>query len=364
MVMSAAAIDSERVRRFAGKVTGDLAGLSASVLAIIGDRLGLFRALDEGGPATSAELAARAGVAERYAREWLYGLHAAGYLELDRERRSFWLPAEHAEVLAREGAPFFLAGGHQAMRGQLAMLDRLTEAFRSGGGVPQAAYPDDMSEGIRRLSAPWYEHQLLQQWIPAVDGLRAKLEAGVRYADVGCGAGHAVIKLASQFPRSSFVGYDAFKDAIDRARRAAEQERLGARVRFELLDAASGIPERYDVISTFDVVHEAIDPPGLLRAIKRGLEPDGTYLMLESRCADDPAENVGPFYTMDYGISLIGGHRETLADQSRVRVQTADGRRAAGLAAQPVAKRAVDRRVLLPRRRASRELLGDCVQVR
>jgi SAM-dependent methyltransferase len=306
MMMSTTAIDYERVRHFAGKVMGDLAGVSASVLALIGDRLGLFRALDEGGPATSAELAARAGVAERYAREWLYGLHAAGYLELDSDRRSFSLPAEHAEVLAREGAPFFLAGCQQlVIGGGLAVLDRLTEAFRCGGGVSQAAYPDDMTEGIGRNSAPWFEHQLLQQWIPAVDGLRAKLEAGVRYADVGCGAGHAVMKLARQFPRSMFVGYDAFEGGIDQARQAAQQAELSDRVRFELLDAVDGLPERYDLISTFDVIHDAIDPPGLLRAIKRGLEPDGTYLMLEWRCADDPAENVGSFCTLLYGISLM-----------------------------------------------------------
>jgi Methyltransferase domain/Rv2258c-like winged HTH domain len=306
MMMSSTAIDYERVRHFAGKVMGDLAGVSASLLAIIGDRLGLFRALDEGGPATSAELAERAGVAERYAREWLYGLHAAGYLELDRERRRFSLPAEHAEVLAREGAPFFLAGCEQlVVGGGLAVLDRLTEAFRAGGGVPQTAYPHDMTEGIRRNSASWFEHQLRQQWIPAVDGLRAKLEAGVRYADVGCGAGYAVIKLARQFPSSTFVGYDAFEGAVDQARRAAQQAELSDRVRFELLDAANGIPERYDLISTFDVIHDAIDPVGVLRAIKRGLEPNGTYLMLEWRSADDSAENVGPFCTLLYGISLM-----------------------------------------------------------
>ena len=304
-MMSTTAIDYERVRHFAGKVVGDLAGVSASVLAIIGDRLGLFRALDEGGPATSAELAARAGVAERYAREWLYGLHAAGYLELDRERGSFSLPAEHAEVLAREGAPLFLAGGYQGLRGELAVLDLLTEAFRSGGGVPQADYPDDMTEGIRRNSAPWFEHQLLQQWIPAVDGLRENLEGGTRYADVGCGAGHALLTLAKKFPHSTFVGYDAFPDAIDQARRTGKREGLSDRLRFELLDAAAGIPERYDVMSTFDVVHDAIDPTGLLSAIKCSLEPDGTYLMLEWRCADDPAENVGPFSTLLYGISLM-----------------------------------------------------------
>jgi SAM-dependent methyltransferase len=303
--MSSEPVDYERVRHFAGKVMGDMAGVSASLLAAIGDRLGLFRVLDAGGPATSAELAERAEVAERYAREWLYGLHAAGYLELDRERGRFSLPPEHAEVLARDGAPFFLAGGFQALRGELAVFDGVTEAFRSGGGVPQAAYPGDMTEGIQRFSAPLYEHQLLQQWIPAADGVEDKLEAGARYADVGCGTGHALIKLAGKFSRSIFVGYDAFEGAIAGARRAAEEAGVSERVRFELLDASSELPEHFDVISTFDVVHDAIDPAGLLSAIKGALESDGSYLMLEPLCADDPADNVGPVSTMLYGSSLM-----------------------------------------------------------
>jgi hypothetical protein len=166
------AIDVERVQSFAGKVLGDLAGTMASVLAIFGDRLGLFRALADGGAATSFELAERASVSERYAREWLYGLHAAGYLEHDREHGRFSLPAEHAEVLAVEGGPFFVGGGYQALSGELRLLDRLSEAFRSGGGVPQTAYLDDTFEGMRRFSLPWYEHQLIQEWIPALEGAR------------------------------------------------------------------------------------------------------------------------------------------------------------------------------------------------
>jgi SAM-dependent methyltransferase len=305
MMNTQTAIDPERVQTFAASVLGDLAGTMATVLSILGDRLGLFGALAQGGPATSSELAERAGVSERYAREWLYGLHAAGYLEHDRERGSFVLPAEHAEVLAVEGGPFFFGGGYQALSGELRILDRLTEAFRSGGGVTQAAYPDDAFEGMRRFSVPWYEHQLTQQWIPALDGAHQKLQAGARYADVGCGAGHALIKLAQTYPQSSFVGYDAFQGAIERAQRDAEQAKVVDRVRFELLDAADGLPERYDLISTFDVVHDAVDPVGLLRAIRRALEPDGTYLMLEMRGADDPAENVGPFSTLLYGISVL-----------------------------------------------------------
>jgi SAM-dependent methyltransferase len=302
---SQTAIDPDRVQNFAGKVLGDLAGTMATALAILGDRLGLFVALADGRATTSTELAERAGVSERYAHEWLHGLHAAGYLEHDDEHGGFALPAEHAEVLATEGGPSFVGGGYQALSGELRVLDRLSEAFRSGGGVPQAAYPDDAFEGMRRFSAPWYEHQLIQQWIPALDGAHHKLQAGARYADVGCGAGHALIKLAQTYPRSSFVGYDAFQGAIDQARREIELAGLAHRVRLELLDAADGLPERYDLISTFDVVHDAIDPVGLLRAIRRALEPDGTYLMLEMRCADDPAQNVGPFGTLLYGISVL-----------------------------------------------------------
>jgi len=298
------ATDIERVQGFAGKVLGDLAGTMATVLAILGDRLGLFGALADG-PTTSAELAKRANVAERYAREWLFGMHAAGYLQHDHERATFALPAEHAEVLAVEGGPFSVAGGYQALSGELRVLDRLSEAFRSGGGVPQAAYPDDTFEGMRRFSLPWYEHQLVQQWIPAIDGAHERLEAGTRYADIGCGAGHALIKLAQTYPRSSFVGYDSFQGAIEQAQLPTEHAKLSDRVRFELLDAADGLPEQHELISTFDVVHDATDPAGLLRAIRRALTPNGTYLMLEMRCADDPSDNVGPFDTLLYGISVL-----------------------------------------------------------
>ena len=299
------AIDPERVQNFAGKALGDLAGTMATVLAILGDRLGLFEALTTAGPATSAELAERAGVSERYTREWLYGMHAAGYLEHDREHASFALPAEHAEVLAVEGGPFCVAGGYQALSGELRMLDRLSEAFRSGGGVPQTAYADDTFDGMRRVSFPWYENQLVQHWIPTVDGAHEKLQAGASYADLGCGAGQALIKLAQTYPRSNFVGYDSFHRAIERARRAAEQAGVADRVRFELLDAADGLPEQYDLISTFDVVHDTIDPVSLLRAIRRALKPDGTYVMLEMRCADDPTDNNGPIGTLLYGISVL-----------------------------------------------------------
>jgi hypothetical protein len=300
-----ARLDSARIEEFAGRAFGDLAGWLTSILALLGDRLGLFGVLADGGPATSDELAGRATVSERYAREWLRGLHAAGYLEHDRADDRYSLPPEHAEVLAREGGPFFIGGAYQALAGHLRPLDRLTEAFHSGGGVPQSAYPADSWDGLCRFSRPWFENLLVQQWIPTVPEVHEKLERGARYADVGSGAGLAVIRLAQAFPRSTFVGYDSFEPQIERARRRAEQAGVTERVRFELLDAADGLPERYDVVSTFDVVHDAVDPARLLRGIRRGLEPDGTYLMLEIKCADDPDENVGPAAAFFYGVSVI-----------------------------------------------------------
>ena len=283
---------------------GDLAGTMATVLAILGDRLGLFDAFAKAGPATSAELAERASVSERYAREWLHGMHAAGYIELDREHTSFSLPVEHAEVLAVEGGPFSVAGGYQALSGELRVLDRLSEAFRSGGGVPSRLPRRHVQGNAPRLTplvrAPTHA---------AMDPRRRRGTREARgrhpYADIGCGAGHALIKLAQTYPRSSFVGYDSFQGAIEQAQRAAEHAKLTDRVRFELLDAADGLPEQHDLISAFDVVHDATDPAGLLRAIRRALAPGGTYLMLEMRCADDPSDNVGPFGTLLYGMSVL-----------------------------------------------------------
>jgi 2-polyprenyl-3-methyl-5-hydroxy-6-metoxy-1,4-benzoquinol methylase len=273
-------------------------------LAHIGDRLGLFADLDRNGPATSAELAARTSIDERYAREWLHGLASAGYLERTGDGR-FALPPEHAPALAAEGGPFFVGGALQMLPAMLGPMDRLVEAFRSGGGVPQDAYDPAIWEGMERFSACYVENHLVQTWIPAAPELEAKLRAGARVADVGCGAGGSVIKLAQAYPASTFVGYDAFEGQLVRARENARRAGVADRVRFELLDAAAGLPERYDVITTFDVVHDAVDPRGLLRSIRAALEPDGRYLLVEVRSEDDPAANVGPLAAMFYGVSVL-----------------------------------------------------------
>ena len=174
-----------------------------------GRQLGLFRALSADGPATPSELAERAGLNERYVREWLYGLAATGYVELDRGSGRFWLPDAHAAVLADEGGVWFLGGGYQELVGMLPALDRVAAAFREGGGVPQAAYSDDAYTGMARLSKSWFDHQLTGTWLPLLPDLVQRLNEGISWADVGCGGGRAVIRLADEYPRSTFVGYDA-----------------------------------------------------------------------------------------------------------------------------------------------------------
>ncbi len=298
-------VTQDHVEAFAGRVVGDIAATMTTLFCALGDKLGLFSALADGGAATASELAERASVDERYTSEWLRGLAAAGYVDHDRESGRFTLPAAHATVLANEGGFMFLGGGYQELAGMLPALGRVEAAFRQGGGIPQAAYSEDAYIGMERLTRPFFDHQLGRAWLPLVPEVREQLETGARWADVGCGGGRALLALAQAFPASTFVGYDVFPDQVERARRAATAAGVSDRVRFEVADGSQGLPERYDVVSTFDVVHDAVDPAGLVAGIRRSLADEGSYLWLEMNCADDPADNVGPIATMLYGFSVL-----------------------------------------------------------
>ena len=292
--------------------------MTTTILASIGDRLGLFKQLAPA-PATSAQLAARAEINERYAREWLGAMASAGYVEYDPTSERFTLPAEHIPVLAQEQGPFFLGGMHQMLAGMIEPLNQLIQAFQHGGGVPQSAYGHNMWDGLERLTAGGFENLLIPVWLPAMPEVQDKLERGAQVADVGCGRGKALIKLAQAFPRSHYVGYDSFEPTIEEATRNAQTAGVADRVRFEQRDVAAGLPEHYDVITTFDVVHDAVDPHGLLRAIRQALRPDGRYVCLEINCAEHLEGNAGPLGSLFYGFSVLycmttslSGHGEGL----------------------------------------------------
>lgn len=305
MATTQTAIDQAKTEAFAGRVLGDTSTCMATLLAALGDRLGLFKELTAHGPATSVELAARAGVNERYAREWMGGMAAAGYLEYDPTSHQFTLPPEHAQTLSQEGGPFFVGGPYQMLLAEIGQIDRVAEAFRSGDGVPQSAYDESLWEGQERFSAGWVENLLTQVWVPALPEVQAKLERGAAVADVGCGRGRALIKLAQAYPNAYYVGYDSFEPAIAHASEHARATGVADRVRFQQLDATHGLPAQYDVITTFDVVHDAADPRGLLRAIRQALKPDGVYICVEMNCSDKLEENIGPIGALFHGISML-----------------------------------------------------------
>lgn len=298
------ALDAAKTEAFVGKVLGDMAGLFAAKLATIGDRLGLWTDLATRGPATSGELAARADIAERYAREWLAGMHAAGYVDYEPSTGVYTLPPEHVPALADEGGPVFFGGALQEIEGMSGTFDELCEAFRTGGGVPQASYPEAFYTGLCRFTAGWHENFLVQTWIPSMPDVEAKLRAGCDLADIGCGAGLALIKLAHAYPNSRFVGFDVMPTQVELARENVADAGVADRVRIEALDAAAGLPGSFDVITTFDVIHDAIDPAGLLRTIRAALRPDGRYVCLDINASDRAEDNVGPLATVFYGFSV------------------------------------------------------------
>lgn len=299
------ALDEAKLNSFANKVFEDLSGTYVSLLCAIGDRLNIFKDFSANGPATSEELANRTGINERYAKEWLSAIYCAGYLEYDPSTLQFSLPPEHAEVLTHEGGPAFAGGAYQSLFAEVKILDKLLKVFREGGGVPPHDYDENEWAGTERLTATWFENLLVQQWIPAVPDVKAKLEQGVKVADVGCGRGRALIKLAQAFPNSQYIGYDVYGPAVDQATANAEAAGVADRVSFKQWDVTNGFPERYDLITSFDVIHDMVNPRKALHEICKALKPDGTYLLLEINSKDKLEENAGPMGTLFYSWSIL-----------------------------------------------------------
>jgi SAM-dependent methyltransferase len=308
--MGVQAVDEAKVGAFAERVMADGTASITFVMAALGDRLGLFRALAEGGPATPAGLAARAGIAERYAREWLRAMAAAGYLDHDTDHDlghdadggAFTLPAAHVPVLALDDTPASLGAILQWVLGVAPALDAVTEAFRSGRGVPPDAYGADVRRAIERLSAPAFVNALVPAWLPLLPGVEAALRAGADVADVGCGAGRALIELARVYPASRYAGFDVDPRQVERARANAAAAGVDGRVRFEPSGVDAG---PYDVVFAFDVVHDAADPAGLLRAVRGALRPGGALVCAEVAGGATFADNRNPFGALYYGVSVL-----------------------------------------------------------
>src|SRR5215470_6271368 len=324
-------MNTELIEQNVHRLIGAMTGAATTAMVAVGDQLGLYRALADGGPATQDELAARTGTAGRYLREWLSQQAAAGFLAYREGDGRYALSAEAAAVLADEASPAFLAGGATITRGWFEGIDRLAEAFRTGAGIPWQEQDPAVFEGTERFFRPGYTASLTSEWIPALPGVADRLAAGGRVADVGCGHGAAAILLARAYPQASVHGYDFHDRSIQVARQRAGQAGLGGRIRFEPLDATSYPADGFDLICLLDTLHDLGDPAAALAHARRALTPGGAVLVVEPAAADDYAANLAePLAALSYAASTFQCTPAALAQPGGARSVPRPGPRRCG----------------------------------
>ena len=298
------AIDEDKLMGYVHQAVGDFGALLSAALINIGDKLGLFTALAQAGPQTPAELAERTGTTERYVREWSSGLAAAGYVDYLGDGR-YEINPEQAVALTDEGSPAYVVGGFQAMMAATRIVPRAIEAFRSGEGIGWHEHDEDLFQGTERFFRPGYAANLVQSWIPALEGVDAKLRSGGTVADVGCGHGASTILMAKAYPASTFRGFDYHQGSIDAARKAASEAGVGDRVSFEVASAKDYPGTDYDLVCHFDCLHDMGDPVGAATYTRQSLGTDGTWLLVEPFAADDVTGNLNPIGRVFYSASTL-----------------------------------------------------------
>jgi 2-polyprenyl-3-methyl-5-hydroxy-6-metoxy-1,4-benzoquinol methylase len=289
---TAPAIDLERLNEVVGSLVSDYNAAMASALVYIGDRNNLFTAMAGAGPLTPKDLASKTGQSARYIKEWLAAMAVSGYVEFDPDTEEFTLPAEQAFCLANPDSPAYFSGLFEMLPTWYRNAGKVADAFKTGTGVPQKEYGEEFWHGFERFTRAQFVNHLVQDWIAGIEGLDARLRAGARVADVGSGNGQACLILAEAYPNSSFTGFDDYPLAIHNARRRLAATNLKDRVHFELHDVVEGISGQYDLITTFDTVHDMVNPVGSLTNIRKALAPDGVLLWTEFNVSGDLAENL------------------------------------------------------------------------
>jgi SAM-dependent methyltransferase len=275
------------------------------IMAVVGDRLNLFKELSKSGPVTAEEFAKKVKLDERYVIEWMRGMYAADYLVYDPSSDTYHLPSNYQPILADEEGPMFLGGVIQQLSSMWKVLEPVMNSFRNGSGVDQSEYDELFWSSIERETVVGFKHSLVPEWIESMPDVKAKLERGIRVADLGCGNGRALMVLAKTFPNSTFVGYDNWTLSIEKARFNAEEEGITGNLSFEVVDITKGLPQTFDLLTAFDVLHDMIDPQEALHQISKSLDPEGIFLLLDFSASDKPEENKGPFSTILYGFSLM-----------------------------------------------------------
>ena len=299
-------MDEGKLEAFLGRAVAEMGAAFNAALVVIGDRLGLYKAMAAaGGPISPAELAWRTGTVERYVREWLAAQAAGGYVAYDPATGLYHLPPEQASCLADESSTTFLPGGFQIIAAAMKDEQRIAEVFRTGQGIPWHAHDPGLYEGTERFFRPNYAAHLTSEWIPALDGVKAKLEAGALVADVGCGHGASTVLMAQAYPKSTFIGFDYHEHSISWARKVASRAGVGDHVTFEVATAKAFPAQNYDLVTCFDCLHDMGDPVGVAKHVLTTLGKDGTWMIVEPFAHDHVEENLNPVGRVFYAASTL-----------------------------------------------------------
>jgi 2-polyprenyl-3-methyl-5-hydroxy-6-metoxy-1,4-benzoquinol methylase len=299
------ALDMDKLHEFLGRALVDFGATFHAALVRIGDKLGLYKGLAVGGPQTPGELATRTGTTERYVREWLSCQAAGGYVSYDAAAGKFYLTEEQAFAMADDTSPAFMPGAFQVALAATRAEDQLTERFKSGDGMGWHEHHHELFEGTERFFRPGYAANLLTAWIPALEGVHEKLQAGGRVADVGCGLGASTILMAKAYPKSEFFGFDYHDKSIEKAKQRAKEAGVSANIRFDMAMAKSFPAKEYDFVTFFDCLHDMGDPAGASSHVRSTLKKDGTWMIVEPMAGDKLEENLNPIGRAFYGASTL-----------------------------------------------------------
>ncbi len=299
-----APIDQAKLDAFLGQVVGDAGAAMSAALVVLGDRLGLYKALAQG-PASAAELARRTGTAERYVQEWLDAQASGGYVSYDKNAQSYELPPERAVALADDLSPAFVPGMFQIMQAMWSAVDHMVDKFKTGDGRAWGDHHPCLFEGTERFFRAGYRGSLVASWLPALDGAVTKLERGAKIADIGCGLGASTILMAQAYPKARFFGYDSHAASIELARRRAAEAGVGDRVSFEVAGATDFPGRDYDLVCHFDCFHDLEDPSAAARRVREALAAEGHWMIVEPFAADRREENHNPIGRVFYSASTM-----------------------------------------------------------
>jgi 2-polyprenyl-3-methyl-5-hydroxy-6-metoxy-1,4-benzoquinol methylase len=299
------AIDPEKLNQFLGRAVVDFGAVFHAAMVTVGDKLGLYKTLAEKGPLSSDGLAQATGTTERYVREWLASQTAGGYVSYDSAGDRYYLTEEQAFAMADESSPAFLPGAFQVALAAVKAEPKITEAFISGAGLGWHEHDAGLFHGTERFFRPGYAAHLVSSWIPALDGVAARLADGARVADVGCGLGASTVLMAQAYPKSEFVGFDFHGPSVEIARQRAEAAGVSGRARFEIATAKSYPGRDYDFVTFFDCLHDMGDPKGAAAHVRESLKDDGTWMIVEPYAGDRLEENLNPVGRTYYSASTL-----------------------------------------------------------